>query len=286
MATKGTLVRRLRQQLGDRPDRSRIETTALTAVAGPSDMLVPAGHTAKFRPGTPIEWDDDTGERGQVNSVTTDTNIVSVLRARDGTAAAAHAVGTDVLIDPRISFPQASEILDEIIDAELWPWVWVFAESTLPYQATNTYYSPTPADIQEVTSAYQLVSGYDEPVSFRWLGPELVDATNFPRGAIVIPETQDSSTIYFAYRAIPTLATLTTRLERIALVGASAEYLQLEEGEHVGGSPSVIERQVGDGASLRAGIARWDRFLQLRQLEQIRLLDEEQQKTSPIRSLG
>jgi hypothetical protein len=42
---------------------------------------------------------------------------------------------------------------------------------------------------------------------------------------------------------------------------------------------------VGDGAKLRAGLVRWDRFTQTRERERVRLLSLEMEKATPTRSL-
>jgi hypothetical protein len=286
MSTMIDLVRRLRRQLGDDPVRSRtVSGSPVPDQAAATDVTVPDGQTSKFRTQMMFEFNDDTGERLEVDSTDPTTNKVTALRAREGTAHAAHTNGTDIVIEPRFSYPQASDTLSEIIDGELWPDVWIFGESTLTYHSTQDYYDPSVTDIEQLVSAYQLVSGHRYSIDFHWLSPEVADDVNFPDGAISIPIVVDYSTIYFAYRVRPTLANLTTTLERLVLMGAGAELLELEEGSHVGPDRSAVDATVGDGAKLRAGLVRWDRFTQTRERERVRLLSLEMEKATPTRSL-
>lgn len=276
MSTIIERTRKLRRALGDDPTRSNCTggspvplQTAATAIN------VPNGHIGRFRAGMRFEFDDNTGEVLEVDSTDTDTSIVTALRGRDGTDPAQHTNGTTILIEPDISYPFAADIINSIVSDELWPDVWIFGESTLTYHSGSDYYSPSVTDIERVVYAYQLVSGYRYSLDFNWLSPQLVADAN---GAITIPNVADYSTIYYAYRVRPTLANLTSELERLVDLGTTAEAMSLREGRHTSPDRSSVDATVGDGAALRAGLVRWQRFVDARTRENTRLIQLEQEK--------
>ncbi len=276
MSTYADLIRRVRRRVGDRPTRVLVQDDPLSATA--SSLTIRSTDADKFKQaGIELCFDDGTDELVITNAaVDSATNTVGIDRGQDGTTAADHQQNVAALLRPRFDNATYIDNLNYMIADELWPDVWEAKESTLTYQSANEYYSPSVTDIEELVYAYQIISGTIVEIKAEFLSPGLADNTNFPNGAILIRETGDSSTIYFAYRARPTLASLTSGLEHLVVLGAAAQLVLAEEARHVGGGTTAIERRVQDGSRLRAGVISWEQFTHARTKERIRLAHEEQ----------
>lgn len=282
MADLTQLVRQIRRRVGDKPDQSRI---TIAVDDNDTTLTLPTGHVStKFpRPGLAIEFDDGTGEEALIDSVDPGANTMEVLRGHNGTQAHPHEINCAVLAPPRYSFFDITEAVDHIIDLECWPNIWSARELSLAYQSTNDYYSPDVSDIEEVSYCYQLVSGGRYRLACAFLSPDVADAANFPRGALIIPETVDMSTIYVAYRARLTVSNLSPSQEALVRLGVVAHLLMIEEAQQVAPGAGQLDRRVSEGATQRAGLLLWQRFMDARSQERINLISEEQQGSIFVR---
>lgn len=278
MSDLASLVRRVRRAVGDRPLRVWVLDNPLTASA--TAITIDAAQAGQF-PSAGIElcFDDATDEL----VVTTgpadpSTGQVPVARGQDGTTATQHANGTALLKAPRFTNAQVLDAISLIIDNELWPDVWVPAEATLTYQSTNDYYAAPVPGIEEVVYAYQLSSGRIWPVRAQFLSQELSRDSDFPDGAILIDAASvyDAVDIRVAFRVRPAVGTLTSELEHLVTLGASAHLVLGEELAFSGGTDDAVSRRLDPGTKLRAGAINWDRFRDARAKERIRLQHAEQ----------
>lgn len=272
------LITKTRRRLGDRPRFVRVSNTTNNST-NPVTVNLQTGEGALFpSAGGYVEWDDGTGEGGIVLNVVPEDDEITISRSAYGEALAGHAAGAKLLLAPRFEYFVLADLATDIVD-EFWPSIWIPKETTLTYQSTNDYYSPTPDDIAEITYAYQLSAGSRWPLRATFLPAELADNTNFPRGAITIPlgATADNSVIYLSYKAIPTVANLLVRQEGLVVDGVIAKVTIDEEIRHVAPAASSTERRVADGAKLRAGAIAWQQFQERLQRERVRLLVEEVQ---------
>jgi hypothetical protein len=277
MSDIADLVRAVRRKIRDSPVRTRI-TDAAGIDNAVQTISLPVGQAILFPdPNRYFEFDDGTDERAYSEDIG-DTNadqLTNVQRGVDGTTAVQHALGCPILIDPRFSFAEIADVVNRIVDLELWPQSWVPGESSLAWQAPNEYYpSPVPG-VERIVYAYQLVNGVKYRIHAELLPAPLADNANFPNGAITIRDTSDTSTIFFAYRARATLGTLTTTQQHLVTLGAAGQLMISEEAEHVRPAPSYIDRRVADGAKARAGQLLWQDFQQGLQREFINLLSDE-----------
>jgi len=283
----GSLMRRVRRRVKDSPVRAYVQDNPLDP--GDVSITIRAGDVTRFKDaGIPCCFDDGTDEL-IITSAPADSTAttLAVDRGQDGTVAAEHAQNTAILIRPRFDNAELLDRVTGIVENELWPQVWLAGESTLAYQGVNEYYEPTVPDIEEILYAYQLSGGFRYPLHFEFLSRSLADDTNFPDGAITILDVlPDVTTIHFAYKARPTIGTLSSALENLVLLGTSADLVLGEEGAHVGGDTTVIQGRVQDGSRLRAGAVMWDRFEGARTQERIRLQSEEQERRSRVSGVG
>ncbi len=278
------LVRKVRTTLGEFPDRSFVATATGTATPGAADTITIApGDAAKFPVGGRIiEFDDGTDEKALTTGpANADDNGLPVRRGMDGTTAPDHVADTPILIEPRFGFGQVAGALQLVVDTEMWPYVWQRGEATLtPDFTVNAYDGP--AGIEEVVYAYQLVDGFTMGVHARLMSAVTADDTNFPTGAVLIDPASipDSSAIFLSYRLRATVANITpdSSLEHLAVLGAVAHLMLMEESLHLGPSSSANDRGVAEGAKLRAGAVQWDRFEKARGREMISLTHEEQMR--------
>jgi hypothetical protein len=277
-------IRKLRRQLKDSPDRTFVQDNPL--VAGNGTLTLPAGDASKFATsGVTIEFDDGTDEECLTTSAADQTaNTVPIHRGMNGTISVDHTIGTTVLIKPRWGYAELAEALTMVVDDELWPHVWVAGEVPVTPDFTKEYIPAPVAGIEELVYGYQLQSGFRYPVHLELLSDTLADDTNFPNGAILIDRSQyvNTSPVYIAYRVRATITTLTPALEHLALMGAAGHLLMLEEAKHVAPASSAIDRRIGDGAKIRAGLVLWQRFEQARIRENISLSHKEQQRRRVI----
>lgn len=287
MSELASMLRRIRLRAKDNPKRVLIQNNPLTA--GGVSITLRAADVGHFKDiGIECCFDDGNDEL-VITTAPADTTLFTlpVDRGQAGTAATEHTQNTALLIRPRFSNAEILDHLVSIVEGELFPEVWLAGESTLIYQATNEYYAPGVPDIEEIVYAYQLSGGLKYPVMFDFLSPALADDTNFPNGAITLIEPlADVSTIYFAYRARPTLGTLSSTLEGLAVQATLAALVMAEEAAHVGGDTSAVQRRVEDGSRLRAGAVLWDRFEAARTQERIRLQSEEQMRRRQVVGVG
>ncbi len=268
------LIRRVRRRSKDFPNRLLLQDNPLTAAA--VSMTILAGDVGKLKDsGTVLNFDDATDELVLTTAAAAGTSV-GVARGQDGTAPSEHVIGTAVLIRPRFTNAEIIERLVDVVEGELWPHVWLAGETSVTYQGVNEYYDPTVPDIEEIVYAYQLSGGRRYELHAEFLSPELADDANFPDGAITIREAVDSGKIYLAYRARPSLGTLTSMLENLTVTGTLAQLVMDGEAAHVGGATTAVSKQVQDGSALRAGAVMWDRFEKTRIQERIRLQSEEQ----------
>lgn len=260
----------------DSPDRSR--ATNDPGVSG-TTLNLPTGHVDKFPlPGGTIEWQDN-GERALIEAVNplASPATLTVARGIDGTTATTHAVNMTFFIEPRLSYAQISDQAMDVLEGDMWPYVWVPKETSIATIEPDGTYSPTPTDIEYVSYVYQLVDGERGRLRHDWLSPELADDTNFPRGMLTVPWTYDNSTLFIAYRAKPVLQTMPEKLVRLCAFGTAANLLMLEEALHVSPAASATDRRIQEGAKARAGAVLWERFMARRNLERISLLEDERQ---------
>jgi hypothetical protein len=240
---------------------------------GDTTISLRAGDAPRFRDsGLPCCFDDGTDEL-----------IITV----DPADATEHAQNTPLLIRPRFTNAEILDRITSIVETELFPHVWLAGESTLEYQAVDEFYDPVVPDIEEVDYAYQLSGGYRYPLHIDFLSRSLADDANFPNGAItVLDATPDATRIYFAYKARPTIGSLSGALENLTVMATVADMVMAEEASHVGGDTSAVQRRVEDGSRLRAGAVLWDRFEAARAQERIRLQSEEQERRAHVSGVG
>jgi hypothetical protein len=277
MSDLAAMMRRVRRNVHDRPDRILVQDDPLTAVA--ETMSVLAGDVGRLpTSGISLCFDDASDELAITTAAADSTeNEVALARGQDGTAAASHVKNTAALKSPRYDNAQIIDALTFIVENELWPEVWLPIEAPLTYQSTNDYYAAPEPDIEEFVYAYQLEAGRHFEVHAKFLSPALADDENFPDGAILIsPYLPATSTIYCSFRARPSLGDLSPQLENLVVLGASAHLTLVEELGHVGGQDPVTSGRVQAGSSLRAGAVTWDRFVNSRIKERIRLQHAEQ----------
>lgn len=287
MSELGQLLRRVRRRVKDFPVRVMIQDNPLTP--GDTTISLRVGDAPRFRDsGIPCCFDDGTDELIiTVDPADSTANTLQVDRAQDGTTATEHEMDTPLLIRPRFTNAEILDRLTSIVESELFPHVWLAGESSIEYQAANEYYDPIVPDIEEIDYAYQLSGGFRYPLHVDFLSRTLSDDANFPNGAITILGAEaDATTIYFAYKARPTIGSLSGALENLAVMATVADMVMAEEASHVGGDTSAVQRRVEDGSRLRAGAVLWDRFEAARAQERIRLQSEEQERRAQIRGVG
>jgi hypothetical protein len=280
-------MRRVRRRVKDQPVRVMIQDNPLTNVD--TTISLRAGDAPRFRDsGIPCCFDDGTDELIiTADPADSTANTLNVDRAQDGTTGTEHAQNTPLLIRPRFTNAEILDRLASIVETELFPHVWLAGESSIDYQAANEYYEPVVPDIEEIDYAYQLSGGFRYPLHIDFLSRTLADDANFPNGAItVLDDTPDATKIYFAYKARPTIGSLSAGLENLTLMAVVADMVMAEEASHVGGDTSATQRRVEDGSRLRAGAVLWDRFEAARAQERIRLQSEEQERRAQIRGVG
>jgi hypothetical protein len=270
------LVRRVRRSVGDRPLRliptSPVNATATTITLSASD--------ARHLPTSGIElsWDDGTDEIAvTLGAADPDTGQVDVARGQDGTQPTDHGTGA-ILKSPRFSTAAVLDAITMVVDNELWPDVWLPAEGTLTWQSSSEYYAAPLPDIEELVYAYQLSAGRVWPIRATFLSQELAGDADFPDGAILIPlgATLDQSDIHVSFRLRPKVGTLTSELEHLVVLGASAHLVMAEELSYAGGSDAAVSQRLDPGTKLRAGAVLWDRFQEARTKERLRLQHAEQ----------
>jgi hypothetical protein len=282
VSTLDDIVRQVRRIMHDRPVRVVAATPVADASAASVELV--AGHGARLSQGSIVEWDDGTGEVDSVASVAADVMVFDVRGLDNPADAVAHDTGARLLVDPRYDRKQVEDQASSVLDA-LWPWVWVPRETTLAYQSTNDYFLPTATDIANVVYAYQLSGGRLYRYDMDWLPPRLADDANFPNGAVILKDPlADSTTIYLAYRAVPTAENLLTRQIPLVALGVAAKLQMLEEATHVEPASTAIEQLVGDGARARAGALFESLFESRRTDERNRLEAEEAQGSHLVRS--
>lgn len=272
------LIRRVRRATKDRPARAWVADNPLTATA--TDLTVGAGDIGNFKEaGKELCFDDGTDElvitTGAADST---TNKITMVRGQDGTAGTEHILATAVLIKPRFTNAEIIDAISTVIDNLLWPKIWVPAETTLAYQSTNDYFSPTLPGIDEIGLAYQLVSGGFYKIAAELVRGPFADDANFPNGAIIISSTVDSSTIYLSVHLRPAVDNLDIEAENLTVAGASALLVEAEEMAHVGGATTAVDKTVADGSKLRAGVVLMQRFENMLDRRRVALASAEQQR--------
>lgn len=279
------MVRAVRDRLRDRPERS-VLTAELSATA--TTATIPEGDVARLfgRTGVTVEFDDAAGESAIVTGADGETSTLTLLRGQHGSTAAPHAQGTALLVEPRFSWREIASALGEAVDLHLWPHVWRHGEFVLTVQPGTGYYSPPVPDIEEVTYAYQISGGRMLGVPVTFLGPGQADEANFPYGAILVPWVADSSSVYVAYRARPRLRSLSSELERLAIVFALSQLAMQEESSLLAPGSSVVDRQLQAGSRLRQGVVMREVFERSRAEIRASLLvaeDEAKRRANPRR---
>lgn len=285
MATETDLVHKVRRTLHDFPDRSFVTGSSTGSANTPEATVLElaAGDYVKFKSGgVTVEFDDGTDERAVTTGPADSTdNTVVIRRGMDGTSAPDHAIDTPVLIEPRFGFAQITEALHLVIDTELWPYVWIKGETTITPNFSVDHYAAPVAGMEEVVFAYQISAGFLYPIVAKLISGSVGDDSTFPNGGLIIqPRFTDTSPVYVAYRARPTLGTIVagSSLEHLALLGAESHLMLMEESTHLAPAASAVQKGIDPGAKLRAGAVQWQRFEEARQRESISLTHEEQMR--------
>jgi hypothetical protein len=273
-----TLVRKVRRAFNDMPDFAHT-TGTVDGTTNPVVVTLVAGQGVKAGPGTRIEWDDGTGETGSIS--TQDADTWTVYRSDFGEGLSTHASGARILISPRFEYNRITDVITSIING-LWPDIWVPLETTIPYQGSAEYFSPSVADIEDISYVYQVYAGsVYRYMNVGYVPPILADNTNFASGFVTIPfgTLVDTSTIYVAYKAVPTVANLLARQEDLVVDGTIAQLAMTEEVNFTGPSAQAVDRALAGSDKLRAGSVLWGQYQDRLQQERIRLLADEAEGT-------
>jgi hypothetical protein len=280
--TKADLIRRVRRRSKQRPLRSKVENNPLAA--GGATITVPDAHFSRFHIGQELNFDDGTDELAVITTLT-EPDQVGVDRGQDGTDDVSHALDTGLILKPLWTNAEILDELTDVVENQLWPWVWVPKETTLVYD-DDGHYSPAVTDIESITFVYQLVVGERYELSHEWLSPQQADDTNFPNGMLLIPETYDESTIYVAYRAQASLVVdgsgdftnLPSVLASLTVVGSVASLVLAGEASLVMPDEKALERRIDPGMRSTAGRRLREEFENRRDMERINLQEDEEER--------
>jgi hypothetical protein len=285
MAKTSKLIASVRRMLRDNPDVVRMVST-LTASTSDVTVTLDTGDGARFESAGKVLWTDDFDTNQGVEPLLLRSysgDVLTVRRAwRDPEMLFGHAAGIDLIIEPRFDDNHIHDELFNILGGELWPYVWNLREFSLNYQAQNEYY-PSPHKIHEIIHAYQLYAGTTVDLTTTTTPHQLADATNFPNGAITIPDAIPGFPIYVVGKEVPsTLHSNSPQIENLLVIGAASNLLIAEEGKHVAPDRSAIQERIGEGAKVNAGAALRQLFLDRRTQENIRL----ETLTDEVRRVG
>ena len=189
------------------------EDTLVTAVSGTTDVAWELTTPALWKRG---DYCEDQAA-GEIVIMTTDHpaagNDVTVRRAQNGTTALAAYATTDVFYKNPI-FPRyrIERFINETVDNDLFPHVWMVGETTVSFTVGDTTYE-MPTDCGDVTQVYQSDLNSDGkfyPIDTQaWEYVAVVAAAestnqNFLRIRKVIDET---ATVYVTYKQKPSSVT-------------------------------------------------------------------------------
>jgi len=239
---------------------------------------------------TPALWKrDDYCEdqaAGEIVIMTTDHpaagNDVTVRRAQNGTTAAASYATTDVFYKNPV-FPRyrIQRFINETVDNDLFPHVWMWGETSFSYTVGDTTYE-MPTDCGDVAQVYQSDLNSDGkfyPIdTSMWEYVPVVAAAestnqNFLRLRRVI---DDTATVYVTYKQKPSSSSLTDLSASIAsivpwrVVGKLLAGTKLAPARAAPGRATPVANQ--SGSQLSRDFAAFDvEFRRMRKDEQNRL---------------
>lgn len=170
---------------------SAAATDVATSWSFNADTLAP-DELDLLAPGGVVET--SAGERALITAVDEDASTLTVRRGRDGTTAAAHAIGDDIVVSPLYSRRTALEaVKDEVVG--LYPDLTYLDTAEL-----TTAWEPIDVPAEVITPVRLLVK-----YGIQWV-PETYDLmTDFPPSgtgkAIILRCVSEGSTAYFTYRS-------------------------------------------------------------------------------------
>lgn len=282
---KASLIKRVRRELDDEPWESYL-TAAYTAGSGQISVADPT----QLSEGDVLEFADGTQLRVQS---TPSANPVSVKGGHNDTTDTSQANGAVFVVNPEFAYHEIEEAISTAI-AELWPWVWRVATTTITASQGRLYY-PLPADFRELIAVTQDLtpaggqprvlrygsrgSGY--PVGVARQLPTSVSASGI---ALVLPavRTTPSDQIVVTYAALVrdqvtagNYDDLEDGLLATAVIhGACAELLEIRETERLQDDVEQGDIGVPAGARMRDAVWYRERFSRMRERLALRLTQE------------
>lgn len=233
MATLADIVEHVRDTVYGmrkdlRPRKDRLDgaiNDSVTAVDFETPAMWKRGDKAEFQ---------DNGEIVELRADLTGASVEVFERGADGTTAASHDDHTIVLHDPRLSLKKIERAINNAIDNDLWPHVWIRTERTVSgYDDEVEVYELAAGDV-DVEQMYQ----YDVDSDDKWR--EIPNAyysvinsvaSAVPTGAtsgkaLVIRRVIDADeTVYYTAKTKPSsssISDLDSALVEMAAIRASA----------------------------------------------------------------
>lgn len=289
-----TVVQRVRDLLGEQPWRTQYAGATTTTTDTTYDM--PDG--TRWEEGSIMEW-QDSGAQDWVVSVA--TNTVTIYQGINGTTAAVHSSGTQVLKDPRFTYQRITDAA-ALTMTSLFPVVYKVATATLTPTTTTTWYDLGASDYMGLISANQADTNTTSPgaVFYGAHGSRLSIAiakvptsvcasgygVNFPNG---IQNTTNAINLTYAAKITSTLDTssayadLSDGILAEVVVWGTAARLALSTDLQRTNDEDV---NVGDSSVQSGSRARVARDIQRTFLDLKAQYGEELIRTSPIAETG
>ncbi|MCI0543846.1 MAG: hypothetical protein L0Z49_05290, partial [Actinobacteria bacterium] len=197
----------------------------------------------------PTEWElgdimdfpgsDSSGSYEQMRVYEDDitANPIDVQTGWNDTTNQNHSDNSVVLKNPRHGTDQITKAITRVIEAKLWPDMWVVSTSTVtPGNPQTTYIYDLPSDFEDFVQLTQVATGSIEDLVYvraaeLWHVPTAVSATNTALRVTSWPRLDVDGTLF--YRTRVTTSNMTGDMETVIALGAAADLMRMEAIEKV-----------------------------------------------------
>ena len=255
MATTASLVKDIRRLLGDRPIRAKL--TGAISDTTTETFSVSSTHAQLFNVGELWEHADDTGEIRDITAVDLATPQITGVRGAYFSTAATHSNATYLEKYPRWRYDLISDAVDQVLDNDLWPYVYEIVEHQVTTSTTTTAYNSPATTCEKFLSVYQRTASTDDP-TYKGITysvyPQNVDTTLWANGKVfyISGGKRDGSEKYYvncAHRL--SASTLLTRQETLVRMRACQYLLEWTAPGRLQGPTNQGDRTVRPGDELR-----------------------------------
>lgn len=255
MTTVAATITAVRRILKDNP--LAIHLNGAIANTTEETVVVDSADISKVKPDQ--VWEHDVGgEQRLTISVDADAFSFEAYRGHNGSTAATQADNSFMLLNPRFTYDELSQAINQCLDYDLFPEVYEIVEHEYTSSSTSNAYNAASTSCEKILDVYQRPLSTDTPQRtgiHYTVYPQNVDTDLWANGLMfeIYGGKADGTEKYYvncAHRLA--IGTLLARQERLVQMCAAKYAVEWSSPRRLAGPTNQGDRSVRPGDELRA----------------------------------